>query len=442
MSVVQPSAVPLNVVAQPPVSGAASFVVRRNLSDLVGAGTVSTTASSNTVTGVSTTFLSFYKPGNVIIVNGSVENYVSEVVSDTVLRCVDVFTSTLSTVTHALKANPITAYELRINPALYGAIVLDISDVEDDGAPSVKIRNTAGDFEAAIGAKSLKSFPLDLDNMPVGDPYQQIRTDITGATAELFDNNSNQVVVAQVTHGLTVGNPVYIAASNTFAKAVASTSGAAKVVGVVSTVVDSNSFVLATHGYVTLTTGQWDAVTGGSGGLTPGEVYYLSPSVLGRITTTPPTNSTHFNVPVLTALSTTVGIVSPRRPQLVPIVAANKYYSSTVAMPTVAGTTSFTHGLGGTPHSWACNLVCIADTFSHGYSVGDVIPIAYTGDSGDAFEPRLSASLSADGASIVVSYMAGTPGVVRKNGTTYSTASAANFANNFDLQVTAILLSV
>jgi len=39
-------------------------------------------------------------------------------------------------------------------------------------------------------------------------------------------------------------------------------------------------------GTMTLTTVQWDAVTGGAGGLTPGSIYWLSDSVLGRITTT------------------------------------------------------------------------------------------------------------------------------------------------------------
>lgn len=43
-------------------------------------------------------------------------------------------------------------------------------------------------------------------------------------------------------------------------------------------------------GPLSLTTAQWDAVTGGSGGLTRGATYYLSSATAGRITATRPTS--------------------------------------------------------------------------------------------------------------------------------------------------------
>lgn len=39
---------------------------------------------------------------------------------------------------------------------------------------------------------------------------------------------------------------------------------------------------------VTLTTEDWDGVTGGSGGLVPGDAYYLHPTTIGMITSTKP----------------------------------------------------------------------------------------------------------------------------------------------------------
>jgi hypothetical protein len=61
-------------------------------------------------------------------------------------------------------------------------------------------------------------------------------------------------------------------------------------------------------GEVTLTTGEWDVITGGSGGLSPslGPVYYLSSATAGRITTTAPT----IKAPILIALSTTKAFVN------------------------------------------------------------------------------------------------------------------------------------
>jgi hypothetical protein len=58
--------------------------------------------------------------------------------------------------------------------------------------------------------------------------------------------------------------------------------------GVVSSIVDSGRVRVQTTGIVTLTTAQWDLVTGGSGGLVLGDTYYVSPSASGGLTTPRP----------------------------------------------------------------------------------------------------------------------------------------------------------
>lgn len=58
-------------------------------------------------------------------------------------------------------------------------------------------------------------------------------------------------------------------------------------------------------GVITLTTAQWDAVAGTSGGLIFGTKYYLSDTTAGMLVATPPSTGGHFQVPVGIANSTT-----------------------------------------------------------------------------------------------------------------------------------------
>lgn len=68
---------------------------------------------------------------------------------------------------------------------------------------------------------------------------------------------------------------------------------------------DSTPVSIQTEGIVTLTTGEWDAVAGTTGGLTPGSTYFLSAAVAGEGTETSPTAAGEFVVRCGHALSTT-----------------------------------------------------------------------------------------------------------------------------------------
>jgi len=63
--------------------------------------------------------------------------------------------------------------------------------------------------------------------------------------------------------------------------------------------------MIQTDGILSATTGQWDAVTGGSGGLTAGTVYYLDASTAGSITDTASTTVGQYVVQIGRAISTT-----------------------------------------------------------------------------------------------------------------------------------------
>jgi hypothetical protein len=77
------------------------------------------------------------------------------------------------------------------------------------------------------------------------------------------------------------------------------------VVGLVGDTTIANGVAgnIVTTGVLTATTGQWDAVTGQSGGLTTNSMYWLSGSTAGAIVTTAPT--TGHLAPVGLAISTT-----------------------------------------------------------------------------------------------------------------------------------------
>jgi hypothetical protein len=68
---------------------------------------------------------------------------------------------------------------------------------------------------------------------------------------------------------------------------------------------DSTSFTVAVSGPMVLSTAQWDAVAGTSGGLIPGVKYYLSASVPGAITSIQPV----INQVVLQAVTSTTALL-------------------------------------------------------------------------------------------------------------------------------------
>ena len=88
-----------------------------------------------------------------------------------------------------------------------------------------------------------------------------------------------------------VGEPVYTNGSGDQEPAKGDSAATSSVAGIISsfpTFSDPTApFLVQPSGVLTLTTAQWDAVAGTSGGLTPGTVYYLSQTTAGHIITTP-----------------------------------------------------------------------------------------------------------------------------------------------------------
>lgn len=105
-----------------------------------------------------------------------------------------------------------------------------------------------------------------------------------------------------------IGAPVYVFGNDQFKKAQANAAGTKDVLGLVAkspSIANGASGPIQTDGVLVATTGEWDAVTGGSGGLTANTIYYLDPATSGRITATAPSTIGQYVVPIGRALSTT-----------------------------------------------------------------------------------------------------------------------------------------
>jgi len=129
-----------------------------------------------------------------------------------------------------------------------------------------------------------------------GDTLDAVITEVDIITAENAE-----------TSAIPKGTPVYVFADGQVKKAQANTSGTVEIVGLVypTSISPSETGWIITDGVLEALTAEWDAITGDSGGLTAGSIYYLDPDAAGMLTTTAPTTVGNYVVRVGKALSTT-----------------------------------------------------------------------------------------------------------------------------------------
>lgn len=106
---------------------------------------------------------------------------------------------------------------------------------------------------------------------------------------------------------VTIGQPVYISAASSFKRAQSNALSTSDLIGLVydTSIAAAASGNVAVAGVMTATTGQWDTVTGASGGLVFGTDYFVDPATPGKLTSTAPTTVGQVVVPVGTGLNTT-----------------------------------------------------------------------------------------------------------------------------------------
>jgi hypothetical protein len=103
------------------------------------------------------------------------------------------------------------------------------------------------------------------------------------------------------------GTPVYVSGADSVKKAQANASATRLVAGLVAdaTIAPAAVGMVQTDGVVTATTTEWNAVTGESGGLTPGARYFLDAAAPGKLTTAAPDGAGEYIHLIGLALSTT-----------------------------------------------------------------------------------------------------------------------------------------
>ena len=141
----------------------------------------------------------------------------------------------------------------------------------------------------------------------------QIRQLPTGDTLDAAVSEVDVVSLANgTTSAIAICTPVYISSGGSVSPAQANASATQGVIGLVKdpSIASSAQGNVQTDGGFTATTSQWDTVTGQTGGLTPGAVYFLSAASPGKLTATAPTADGQYVVPVGKAFSSTLLDVS------------------------------------------------------------------------------------------------------------------------------------
>lgn len=161
-----------------------------------------------------------------------------------------------------------------------------------------------------IAGATAKDTPIDNDRFGYSDSaasnilkylsWGNIKTALLSWLDAL--NTGNSYAVHQVSHGFTVGKPLYLNGA-TFALAKADAVETAEVVGVVKAVSGDDDFVIGLPGCV---------VTGLTG-LTAGSTYFLSAATAGALTATEPDTTLYYSKPVYLALTTTIALVGGMR---------------------------------------------------------------------------------------------------------------------------------
>lgn len=140
---------------------------------------------------------------------------------------------------------------------------------------------------------------------PTPKDYDTLVAEIVALETELFNRDAFSLTNDNA-GTLSAGMAVYMKSNGNVDKANAAAVGTSHVIGLVTAdAATATAATLKRNGRLTLTTAQWDAVAGTTGGLTPGAAYFLSDATAGKLTATAPTTATHTSLRCGIALSST-----------------------------------------------------------------------------------------------------------------------------------------
>ena len=141
-----------------------------------------------------------------------------------------------------------------------------------------------------------KKKPLVITNGQIERLQSGDRLDLSNSATK--QNNTGNTI--------NIATPVYVSGTSNAIMAQADSQNTVRVAGLAeSTTNNGDPIEVISDGVFVATTGEWDAVTGDSGGLTPGSDYWLSAATAGELTTTAPDATGNFVQRVGHALSAT-----------------------------------------------------------------------------------------------------------------------------------------
>jgi hypothetical protein len=181
------------------------------------------------------------------------------------------------------------------------------------------ITGTAGRIGVTNGDGASGAPTIDLASGVVSPgTYTSVTVDTYGRVTSGSTGTGGVMTTDSFTNGeasaIAIGRAVYCSAAGSVKLANANAAGTTIVVGLVAatSIASAASGAIANSGFLTATTGEWDAVTGQTGGLTFGATYYLDNATAGKITSTAP--SSGYVVAVGVAMSTTKLAIQINRP--------------------------------------------------------------------------------------------------------------------------------
>lgn len=126
-----------------------------------------------------------------------------------------------------------------------------------------------------------------------------------GDTLDATVSNPEVITLTVGAGNWVIGAPLYMSAANTGTNAKADAEATSQVIGLAKeSATAAATATVITDGVIELTTAQWDAICGTTGGLVYNTPYYLDAGTAGKLTGTAATSG--YSVQVIRGISTTV----------------------------------------------------------------------------------------------------------------------------------------
>lgn len=226
---------------------------------------------------------------------------------------------------YAADSSGTDAYVITLSPALAsyetGQMINFTAGTSNTGAATLNVNG--------LGAASIKKqFNQDLATGDIlagqmvtvvydGSNWEMQSQTASGGGGGGGSSDALTKTITQAAHGFVVGQVVYWNGTE-YALAQANAASTAEVIGLITAVPSVNSFTITTGGFVSTLAG-----------LTNNTVYFLSDSVAGALTATPPTTAGYIEKPLLITVSTSSGYFFNYRGRVIPDPAPSWQFVST-----------------------------------------------------------------------------------------------------------------